>query len=340
MGDRKLLAGHAQSSLVSKLRVFWRDRKPTLLVAAGLALIVAWFVQGADKPRPPAPDPMKAEQCAATLVAGAARCLKPGEIFKDCDACPQMIVVPAGRFMMGSPSGEPERDTREQPVHPVTIPRHFAISRYEVTFQEWEACLADQGCNGYNPDDQGWGRGRQPVINLSWIDTQTYTAWITRKSGQPYRLASEAEWEYAARAGTTTPFYFGAKITSADANFKGSEPYKGSPRSEFRGRMLPVGSFKPNAFGIYDMHGNAREWVQDCMHDNYDHAPNDGSVWAKEDGGNCAYPVLRGGNYVSVGRRIRSAFRLGLKKDFRIEATGLRVTRALNDPNAAAPKKP
>jgi formylglycine-generating enzyme required for sulfatase activity len=130
-------------------------------------------------------------------------------VFKECENCPEMVVVPSGSFTMGSPASEEGRGNEEGPQHSVTLAKPFAVGRFAVTFDEWDACVADGGCNGHRPDDKGWGRGRQPVINVSWADAKAYVAWLSRKTGKPYRLLSEAEREYVTRAGTTTPFWWG-----------------------------------------------------------------------------------------------------------------------------------
>src|SRR5947209_3851911 len=190
----------------------------------------------------------------------------PGAVaqFKDCADCPQMVVIPAGEFTMGSPPSEQAAEAQ----HRVTIAAPFAVSKFEITFDEWAACLKGGGCNGYRPADQGWGRGKRPVVNLSWENAKDYVKWLSQKTGKPYRLLSEAEWEYAARAGTTTPFWFGDTLTPSQANFDGSPDGTG-PSPVNRKNTLPVGSFPANAFGLHDMHGNAWEWVEDCWHDDY-----------------------------------------------------------------------
>lgn len=189
------------------------------------------------------------------------------ETFRDCPDCPEMVVVPAGQFMMGSPDNDLAHMTSERPQHKVTIAEPFAVGKFEVTFAEWDACVLNGGCSGYRPSDEGWGRGRRPVIHVSWSDAQEYVAWLSKKSGKTYRLLSEAEWEYAARAGTTTRYAFGNSITTQEAQFSAR-------------KTAEVGSFKPNAFGLYDMHGNVMEWVEDCTHiASYDGAPADGAAW-------------------------------------------------------------
>jgi formylglycine-generating enzyme required for sulfatase activity len=201
--------------------------------------------------------------------------LQPGGVFQDCmDVCPLIVVLPAGEFTMGSPPDEVGRKDTEGPQHKVTLARPFAVSKYEVTFAEWDACTAGGGCNRRpSPRDEGWGRGQRPVINVDWSDAKEYTAWLARKTGKTYRLLSEAEWEYAARAGTTTPYAFGNSILDWPA---------GKLRAQYGAKMTAeVGSFPANRFGLHDMHGNVWEWVEDAWHWNYEGAPTDGSEWSE-----------------------------------------------------------
>jgi formylglycine-generating enzyme required for sulfatase activity len=199
------------------------------------------------------------------------------------------VVVPAGTFMMGSPKGEQEfgLDYDEGPQHSVTIVRQFAVGRFAVTFDEWDACAADGGCNGFRPADHS-GRGRQPVIEVSWDDAQAYLQWLSRKTGKAYRLLSEAEREYVTRAGTTTPYWWGTSISPSQANHGEG------------GETVPVDSFEPNPWGLYQVHGNISEWVEDCYRDSYTGAPSNGSAWTS---GDCSYQVIRGGGF----RRYNSA---------------------------------
>ena len=245
----------------------------------------------------------------------------PGDVFRDCAECPEMVMVPAGSFMMGSNSG----DDYERPRHKVTIGQPFAVGKYEVTFRQWKACVKGGGCGGYQPDDEGWGRGDRPVINVSWRDARSYVLWLSRKTGKRYRLLSEAEWEYAARAGTVTPYHFGTSISPDEANYGGvSVP------------TVPAGSFPPNGFGLHDMHGNVSEWVADCYHFNYQDAPVDGS--ARSD---CPYYrewdadikawdrsyVLRGGSWLDEPESLRSANRNLGSAGSRYFFLGFRVAR-------------
>jgi len=217
---------------------------------------------------------------------------------------PLMMVILAGRFLMGSPPDEPERSNDEGPQHEVQIASPFAMAVYAITFDEY-----DRFCDSTKrdkPGDENWGRGNRPVINVSWHDAQAYCTWLTEQTGRRYRLPSEAEWEYACRAGTTTPFHFGERITTEQANFNGNYTYNGSATGEYREKTMPAGSFPPNAFGLYDMHGNVWEWCQDTWHNSYDGAPTDGFAW---EGGEGLSRVLRGGSWGSAPWGCRAANR-------------------------------
>ncbi len=246
-------------------------------------------------------------------------------IVKDCRDCPQMVVVPAGEFMMGSPGTEPHRGTEAQ--HVVTIFRAFGVSRFEITFAEWDACAKDGGCRGFKPDAP-WGRGRMPVVNVNWNDAAAYADWLSRKTGHTYRLLSEAEWEYAARAGSTTPFAFGPTLSAAQANFDASSKTELNPKGAMRGKTLPVGSFPANAFGLNDMHGNVFEWVEDCWHDDYKGAPADGRAWLGNPAA-CGGRVLRGGSWEDSASELRAAARVGGAATDRSADDGFRVARDL-----------
>jgi formylglycine-generating enzyme required for sulfatase activity len=232
-----------------------------------------------------------------------------GRSFRDCRDCPEMVVVPAGEFMMGSPPSE-AGGVFESPQHKVTITRPFAVGKYEATFAEWDACVADRGCK-HRPYDQ-WGRGRRPVINVSWNDAKEYVAWLSSKTGKPYRLLSEAEWEHAARAGTTSRYAFGDTITASQAQFDAQE-------------TVEVGSFPANGFGLHDLHGNVMEWVEDTWHEGYQGAPADGSVWQ---GGDMFKRVLRGGSWYDTDF-LRSASRYYDRAGLRGGNVGFRVARTL-----------
>ena len=263
-----------------------------------------------------------------SVGTAASRCLTPGAAFRDCDAtCPEMVVVPAGNFVMGSLPSEPSHSPTEAPAHEVTIAAPFAVGRFAVTFEEWDACVAGGGCGGYSPGDRGWGRGRRPVIDVSFDDARTYLAWLSARTGKTYRLLSEAEREYVARAGTTTPFWWGTTITTEQANYDGTAtPYNNGEKGEFRRQTLPVDSFKPNPWGLYNVHGNVDEWTADCYHNSYNGAPRDGSAWTD---GACSFRVLRGGSWGFVPRFLRSAIRHYDGPGARSPDFGFRVARSL-----------
>ena len=243
-----------------------------------------------------------------------------GSGFRDCDQCPKMVVVPAGLFRMGDLAGAGGND--ERPVHEVTIAVPFAVGKYKVTFAEWDACVAGGGCT-HRPDDRGWGRGTRPVIKVSWEDAQEYVRWLSRKTGKSYRLLSEAEWEYVARAGSTTKYPWGDDIGTNKANCNGCGSQWDNKRT------APVGSFEPNAFGLFDTAGNVWEWVKDCWNENYNGAPGDGSAWTS---GDCNRRVVRGGSWYGNPRGIRSANRSGLDTGVRGSyfSFGFRVARTLD----------
>jgi formylglycine-generating enzyme required for sulfatase activity len=229
---------------------------------------------------------------------------------------PEMVLVPAGEFTMGS-----NDYSDEKPPHKVKIAKAFEVGKYEVTFDEWQACVDDSGCTSNKaPDDRGWGRGRRPVINVSWEDAKEYTAWLSRKTGKAYRLLTEAEWEYAARAGTTTKFSFGD-----DDRELGEHAWFNANSG---GRTQVVGQKKANTLGLHDMHGNVWEWVEDCWHDSYKGASADGSTWTTSctDG---SRRVVRGGSWGGSPRDLRSASRIWDSTGGRFNNLGFRVGRTL-----------
>jgi formylglycine-generating enzyme required for sulfatase activity len=260
-----------------------------------------------------------------------------GSLIKDCAECPELLVVPAGQFLMGSPPAEPDRRDNEGPQHRVTIAGPFAAGKYEVTFDEWDACTADGGC-ARTPDD-GWGRGRRPVIRVSYEQAVGYTEWLSKKTGRQYRLLSEAEWEYAARAGSPAARFWGATAerscefeNGADAALARQKPEGWKDEWGFHAcddgeaRTAPVGAFKPNAFGLHDMLGNLSEWVHDCYNPSYEGAPADGRAWTAPD---CPRRVIRGGNWSHSPAGVRSATRNGDPPSLRNQIVGFRVARTL-----------
>ena len=229
---------------------------------------------------------------------------------------PEMVVLPTGRFRMGDLDGSGE--DCERPVRTVTISRPIAMGKYPVTFEEYDRFVGGflKALFGrHRPADEGWGRGTRPVINVNQKDAKAYAAWLSEQTGKRYRLPSEAEWEYAARAGTTTQYSWGDDMDWNRANCED-------------GCTAPVGSFAANSFGLYDMQGNVWEWVEDYWHDNYEGAPSDGSAWTT--GGDESAAVLRGGCWASNPLRLRSADRHGLSRSDRDDNYGFRLVQDLN----------
>jgi formylglycine-generating enzyme required for sulfatase activity len=300
------------------------------MLRAAVVLAGLWLCAGvaaAQEPKP-AEDACR-DGVAVDVAAGTKPCIEPGsgESFKDCPECPEMVVVPAGSFVMGSPESEPDRFESEGPQHKVTIAKPFAVGKFAVTFAEWDGCVADGGCGGHEPGDEGWGRGNRPVINVSWDHAQAYVAWIKKKTGKEYRLLSEAEREYVTRAGTTTPFWWGSSIAPEQANYDGHYTYVGGgQKGEYRGKTVPVQSFQPNPWGLYQVHGNVDEWTGDCWNDHYNGAPADGSAWTA---GNCSWRVLRGGFYANFPQPLRSAARNADAAINDLNIYGFRVARTL-----------
>ena len=239
---------------------------------------------------------------------------------------PDMVRLPEGHFLMGSPDNEPDRSDCEGPQHWVQVPA-FEIGRYPVTFAQWDACVASGGCV-HKPNDAGWGRAHRPVINVSWHDAQEYVRWLSSKTGERWRLPTEAEWEYAARAGTKTPFNTGVRITTRQANFDGNCEFNGGGANTGVNlkKTQPVGIYPANLWGLFDLHGNVWEWVEDCWHDDYRGAPTDGSAWMR---GVCPTRVLRGGSWVSDPWSLRSASRYRSAPNYRYNNYGFRVVRTI-----------
>jgi formylglycine-generating enzyme required for sulfatase activity len=299
------------------------------------------------------------------LSAANEKALKPGDSFRECaQDCPEMVVVPTGSFMMGSSSGQgtdldrtvdgakyqdldrttkramerqAEGYTNEAPQHLVTIAKPFAVAKFELTFADWDACVTGGGCNGYKPFDQGWGRDHQPVINVNWDDAQAYVAWLSAVTGNTYRLLSESEFEYATRAGTTTLYPWGDEIPKDDAPCDGclgsGESYANCHGCGAGGGSLqPIGMFRPNKFGLYDMVGNVWEWTEDCFHFDYIGAPADGSALLQANGGDCSKRIIRGGSWSDAPDDVRSAARFWQRPVARDSTTGFRVGRTLLAP--------
>jgi formylglycine-generating enzyme required for sulfatase activity len=222
-------------------------------------------------------------------------------------------------------AGEPARSDEAQAT--VTIAQPFAVGRFAVTFAEWDACVADGGCNGYRPEDHGWGRDRRPVINVNWDDAKVYIDWLNAKTGKTYRLLSETEREYVTRAGKTTPFWWGPSITSKQANYNGNYTYRGGAKGEFRQQTVPVDSFEANPWGLFNVHGNVWEWTEDCWNDSEQGNPGNGSARTT---GDCDRRVIRGGSWNFYPQDLRADKRSLSTSDVRVGNLGFRLARTLN----------
>jgi len=296
--------------------------------------------------------------------------------YRDCDQCPLMTRLPEGEFEMGSPSNERHREPIEGPRHTVSINYTFDIGVFEVTKAEYKYFVGQSGyqskpgCRIWTGRDWEFTAGKtwadvgfdqqdkDPVLCVNWFDATAYVVWLREKTGQRYRLPSESEWEYAARAKTKTAFAYGATINSDQANYWGTYAYNRGQTGVYRRRSVVVGSFEPNAFGLYDMHGNAGEWVDDCWSDSYVGAPNDGSVRELRSitipfrseletamlnriqslyGVECPKRMVRGGAWNDHPKDIRSASRLPWEVQYKSALTGFRVVRSTDprDPNAS-----
>jgi formylglycine-generating enzyme required for sulfatase activity len=270
-----------------------------------------------------------------------------------------MVVVPAGSFTMGAAPSESGYDSWFGTTQvAVMIARPFAVGKYAITFDEWDACVSGGGCNGYSPGSRGWYRGRYPAIDINWHDAQAYIAWLSVKTAKSYGLPSESQREYYTRAGTTTPFWWGDFINDQIANYHAKNPYNGMPGGAFRQRTVPVDSFAPNAWGLFNVHGNVSEWTEDCWNASNIGNPGDGSArlstscqrrtWkegvkeskqayvfepCEEKSGigtpsTCTRRVLRSGDWQSSPYHLRSAHRFSMDPSIRAFA-GFRVVRHL-----------
>jgi formylglycine-generating enzyme required for sulfatase activity len=274
------------------------------------------------------------------------RCLRPGagERFKDCPDCPEMVIVPAGSFAMGSPPDEPERAAEREDAVRVTIARPFAIGAFAVTRGEFAAFVKatghkpNQGCYFWTGTtweeraDRSWQSpgfakdDRHPVLCVALADAKAYAVWLSARTGKTYRLPSEAEREYASRAGTATPFWWGARISTAQANYNGTLAYAGGAKGEWRQRTLPVDSFPPNPWGLYNVHGNVWDWTEDCWTEANAGNAGDGSA---RTGGDCRWRVVRGGAWNYAPTYLRAAFRYWNEPNNRSSVQSFRVVRVL-----------
>lgn len=330
---------------------------------AVLALCCAAAATAIAQPKQPAAAKPAAAAAAAAAVAPVAAA--PSGAFRDCATCPQMMVVPAGTFVLGTSADEAEvdRDRGESPPLPVTMTRAYAIGRYEVTVGEYRAfadatqyplrgdCRIATGGAWIRLADRNWrnpGFGRaqtdnEPVVCVSWDDAKAYVDWLAKTTGKLYRLPSETEWEYAARGGTTSPRYFGARDSDeqsvlslacdyanaydASAVTELGFPYPNARCSDGHTYTAPVGSFKPNAFDLFDMLGNVREWLQDCYTASYRGRPADGRPW--QWAGGCELRGVRGGSWATRPLETRSAARGAELQGLRQADLGFRVVRGL-----------
>jgi formylglycine-generating enzyme required for sulfatase activity len=319
-------------ALIAKGRIIFRMIRFGAISAIG-SMALQTFVQvvvaeggtspGAEPSLPSAPTSHSRLLLEARLPQPLSRnenaALRSMDHFKECEFCPEMLVVPAGQFSMGANENEPGSTPDERPRHEVMFRQSFSVGRFAVTFDEWEACLAAKGCS-YRPSDQNWGRGKQPVINILWSDAKEYVKWLSRKTGRPYRLLSEAEREYITRAGTSSAFWWGDNFTPLHANSAHSADYS----QPIFGKTVPVDSFIPNPWGFYQVHGNVYDWVDDCGNDSYVNAPSDGAAWMT---GNCDVRILRGGAFSRRPETLRSAARLWSAGSNRMIYMSVRVAR-------------
>ena len=278
----------------------------------------------------------------AAVPGKVSRPVQSVEVFRDSlrggGEGPAMVVLPTGRFRMGDLDGSGNSNERpvhavtishlddddgidcERPVHTVTISRRIAMGQYPVTFEDYDRFVA--ATDAKRPGDAGWGRDRRPVIMVNWHDAKAYAAWLSEQTGKRYRLPSESEWEYAARSGTETAYSWGNEIGVNRANGRDSG-------SKWSGKQTsPVGSFAPNGFGLYDMHGNVAEWVEDCWHDNYEGAPSDGSAWTS--GGDSDLRIVRGGSWGDNLRVLRAAYPYRYPQLLSTFIIGFRLVQDLN----------
>jgi formylglycine-generating enzyme required for sulfatase activity/DNA-binding winged helix-turn-helix (wHTH) protein len=320
--------------------------------AAAVALVICAGLAGLYLlSRPTGSTAVATQQVAATATSHSAL-----RTFKDCDACPEMVVLPEGFFLMGGAPTDQRRWNVELPQHLVRVSKQFAIGKFEVTFDEFAAFVDATGhqpaarCNVFVLDHDRWvGKdttfrdphyqqgGSHPATCVNWRDALGYTAWLSQKTGKPYRLPSEAEWEYAARAGTTTPFSFGdyahkrvcdyAKFADASTRFAWKDPLCSS---DFGHGAAPVGRHLPNPWGLHDMHGNVWEWVEDCWHNSYNGAPGDASPWLEDDKGDCTHRITRGGSWRNAVHDLRVTGRLKYPIEHAAQVRGFRVALALD----------
>jgi len=310
--------GQPEPSAVQDKRLFYAGGAAVIVI---IVVIIIWIIihkpsKGLVLPPLP-PTTTSQEQATEPSVASSAKVFR--DRLKSGAAGLEMVVIAAGSFQMGDVMGD--GDKAAQPAHTVRIQKPFAIGRYEVTFEEYDQFA--QATGRKLPIDGGGGRGRRPVINFSWQEAVDYAQWLSTQASKRYRLPTEAEWEYAARGGKETAYWWGNQMKSGIANCAGCG-------SEWDNKLTaPVGSFQPNPFGLHDTAGNVWEWVEDCDHENYNGAPTDGSAWKKEGDGNCYLRVIRGGAWNYGAKGLRSSFRGRADPGLRSYAIGLRLVQEL-----------
>jgi formylglycine-generating enzyme required for sulfatase activity len=306
-------------------------------VAAIATLSMLMFIkpdlaQTSRQSTPPSQSPLAATggafpdaRLAQPLSRNEEAALRPMDHFKECERCPEMVVIPPGQFTMGASESEPGSTPDERPQHKVTFAQPFSVGRFAVTFDEWNACVIAGGCR-YQPVDRSGGRGTSPVTNILWDEAKDYVWWLSRRTGRTYRLLSEAEREYVTRAGTTTAFWWGNSLTPLQFSSNGetSRPVVETEPQEVK--TSPVASLAANPWGLYQVHGGVYDWVEDCWNDNYDGAPSDGSAWTT---GNCSAHVLRGGAFGRPAQTLRSAARMWFGAPNRLIYMSVRVARTL-----------
>jgi len=372
------LGGVAQSADSSQEDMFWNSVKKSNAIDEYRVYVTqypngkyagdAWRrigqLEAQEQAQPQAKTAKKAKKKAGLATADADG-LRPGSVFKDCTDCPEMVVIPAGSFEMGSPSSETGRDSAEGPQHPVRIRKPFALAKYEVTVAEFRAfvqaasyrtdaennALGDDGCRvwggasdggfygrkGFYWDNPGFAQGeRHPVACISWNDAQAYVQWLSDRTGKKYRLPSESEWEYAARAGTTSSRFWGdspdqaCQYANVADTTKGPKGYGWARKHDCSDGYFfsaPVGNYEANAFGLHDTLGNVLEWTDDCWNGSYNDPPGEGSAWTS---GDCSGRVLRGGSWPFRPSGLRSAHRGGVATGYRNSSLGFRLARTLS----------
>ena len=255
-----------------------------------------------------------------------------GQVFRDCANCPVMVAIPAGSGLIGSPAAESGHESSEEPRRSIRFARPFAVSRDSISFAEWDSCVAEGGCDNFIPGDMGWGRGPQPLVLVSWNDAKAYVAWLSKKTNQTYRLLSESEWEYSARACRSAAcgdwtFWFGDVINPDLANYDWRYSYAGGRKAQTPRKPQPTNTFGPNSFGLFNMAGNVAQWVEDCWNSNLRDLPGDGSARIS---GDCSAHVIRGGSWNDDPVNLRSAARKYDVVSAREPNIGFRVARELS----------